>query len=97
MLFHPVKEGVPGKIDKIRISSCTIKQGAPRLYSPELSYAWKDVTHEPAEKGDWFRDWKIVEEFIYKDEEMDGEIEHEYCQAIEKLELAVIAKKTLLK
>lgn len=97
MLFHPVKEGVPGKTDKLRLSSCRIKRGAPRLYSPELNYAWKDVTHKPAEEGDWFRDWNVVEELIYKDGETDREIEHEYCQAIEKLELAASAKKTLSK
>lgn len=94
-LFHPVKEEAPSKMYRLRLSSCRVRRGAPRLYSPELQYAWKNVTHKSAETGDWFRDWKVVEELIYQEEKVDGEIEREYCQALEKLELAVVAKKTL--
>lgn len=94
-LFHSVKEEAPSKTYKLRLSSCRIRRGAPRLYSPELQYAWKDVTHKSAEIGDWFCDWKVVEELIYEEEKLDGEIEREYCQALEKLEFAVVAKKAL--
>jgi hypothetical protein len=94
-LFHHVKEGVPGKGYQMRLKSCRIKSGAARLYSPELQYVWKDTQHPPAEAGDWFQDWKIIDYLIKTDEIIDGEIKNEYCKALENLEMAVIAKKTL--
>lgn len=92
-LFHQVKEGVPGKGYKLRIHSCKIKRGTPRLFSSQLPYAWKDVNQAAAEPGDWFHDWRIIDYLIEQEENIDGEIEHEYCQALERLELAVMAKK----
>jgi hypothetical protein len=92
-VFHHVKEGVPKKTIQRRLHTCKIKKGAARVYSPMLPYAWKDVHHEPAEQGDWFSDWRIIDFLVKDDEEINGEIEHEYCQTLEKIELAAIAKK----
>lgn len=94
-IFHPIKEGLPGSGYKLRLISCRIRSGADRIYSPELEYAWKDVHHTPAESGDWFNDWKVIDYLINTIEKIDGEIEYDYCTALENLELAIVTKKTL--
>jgi hypothetical protein len=90
--FHYLKEGVPRSFYLAKIESCKIKKGATRIYSPELTYVWKDVAQPKAEVGDWFHDWR-VSEFLYEEKEIiDGEIMNEYCKTLEKLELAAMAK-----
>nr|WP_147534795.1 DUF2515 domain-containing protein [Bacillus marasmi] len=95
-LFSVVKEGAPSKLYKLRrLNGCRLKAGMPRIYSPLLQYAWKDVHHVPAETGDWFKDVNIIEYLIEDNEKISGEIKNEYCQTLEKLEIAVIAKKVI--
>jgi hypothetical protein len=64
----------------------------PRIYSPRLVYAWKNVVHEEAERGDWFDDWIVAECLVQSNEQINGEITHAYCETLEKMELAIIAK-----
>ena len=94
-IFHHVKEGVPKKGYQLRLSACKIKPGEARLYSPELFYSWKDMAHSSAESGDWFRDWRIIYFLINDVEYVDGEIINGYCKSLERLELAIKAKKAL--
>jgi hypothetical protein len=94
-LFNDVYESVPGSPYKRRIKNCQIQLGVPRIYSPRLEYAWKNVTHEEAEIGDWFDDWTVTDYFNKQEEEINGEIADEYCETLEKMELAVIAKKAI--
>lgn len=94
-LFHHIKDELPNKGYKLRLNYCRIRPGASRLFSPQLLFAWKDVHHPPAESGDWFQDWKIIDYLIKKDENINGEIENDYCKALENLELAIVAKKAL--
>lgn len=95
-LFSIVKEGSPGKIYQLtRLNGCHLKAGMPRLYSPQLQYVWNDVRHEPAEPGDWYKDIGVLEYLIEDQEKLGGDIKREYCQTLEKLELAVIAKKAV--
>lgn len=91
-IFNHIKERGPGYFYDRSLKSCRIKPSAPRIYSPELAYVWKDVIHSEAEKGDWFQDWKIIEYLIQQDENIDGEIENEYCKTLEKLEIVAMAK-----
>ncbi|MBZ5750364.1 DUF2515 family protein [Metabacillus rhizolycopersici] len=94
-LFHHVNESLPGSIYKRRTKQCQLKKSAHRIYSPPLQFAWENVEQQEAEQGDWFDDWRIIdylmEEEIYK----GGEIYDEYCKTIEKIELAIIAKKAI--
>lgn len=95
-LFSTVKEGAPSKIYQLRrLNGCRIKVGMPRLYSPQLRYVWKDVQQKSAEPGDWLKDINIIEYLIEDNKKVSGEIKHEYCQTLEKLELAVLAKKAV--
>ncbi len=94
-LFHHLKEGIPSNGYHLRLSACQLKPNAERLYSPELSNSWKNVKHQPAEIGDWFSDWRIIYFLIDADEYIDGEIINGYCKSLERLELAIKAKKTL--
>lgn len=94
-IFHYVNEEVPGKGFTPRIKSCSIPSGSPRIYSPRLEYAWKDQKQEPAERGDWYKDWRIIYYLSALEDHVDGEIEDEYCKTLEKLELATITKKVL--
>ncbi|RFU65204.1 DUF2515 domain-containing protein [Peribacillus glennii] len=94
-LFNDVKVSVPGSLYIPQIKNCTLKKNAPRLYSPKLQHVWKDMKHEPAEQMDWFQDWSIIDYFENPYKHVDGEIKHEYCKTIEKLELAIFTKKAL--
>jgi hypothetical protein len=96
-LFNDVYESTPGQPYRRRIKDCQIQQGIPRIYSPRLEYAWKNVTHAEADIEDWFDDWTIIDYLNKQDEDMNGEITHEYCETLEKIELAIIAKKAIFR
>lgn len=93
-LFHRVNESLPGSIYRRRTKKCQLKKGAQRIYSPTLQFAWKNVDHPEADKGDWFDDWRIVD-YLEEEKYTGGEIYDEYCKTIEKIELAIIAKKAI--
>lgn len=94
-IFHYVNEEIPGISLTPRIKSCSITLGSPRVYSPKLEFAWKDQKQDPAERGDWYKDWKIIRYLSALNNVVDGEIEDDYCKTLEKLELATITKKVL--
>ncbi|WP_256243666.1 DUF2515 family protein [Bacillus sp. V3B] len=60
-------------------------------------YARKDIEHKKAEIEDWFDDWKIIQYLNKQNDEVDGEITHEYCETLEKMELAILAKKIIFR
>jgi hypothetical protein len=95
-LFSDVNELFSRAFYKRRTKKCQLRKGAHRLYSPQLIYAWKDVNHEDPESEDWFKDWYIMDYLIDKGEPSDGEIYDEYCKTLEKIELAILAKKNVL-
>ena len=80
---------------QLRLKSCRLRQGARRIYSPNLASAWKNVNQPEAEQGDWFKDWRVVDYLTELNENIDGEIENEYCKTLERLELAALAKKVI--
>lgn len=94
-LFSELKEKIPGTILKPRLKSCRLTAGAAKIYSPKLSVVWSNVKHEPAEIHDWFQHWQVIYYLLGSVEKINGEIEKDYCQALEKLELAAIAKKAI--
>ncbi len=94
-IFNNVNEGIPGFNYPIRLKSCRLRKGARRIYSPSLENAWKNVSQEQAEKGDWFEDLRIVDYLEVSHEIIDGEIWNEYCKTLERLEIAALAKKTI--
>lgn len=93
-LFNDVHEGLPGTLYK-RLKNCQLKKGVPRFYSPKLEFAWKNVVHEEAEKGDWCKQWDVVYYLETDHEKKSGEIEGDYCETLQNLEFAAMAKKTL--
>ncbi|WP_419157727.1 DUF2515 domain-containing protein [Rossellomorea sp. BNER] len=94
-LFHSINESLPGSIYRKRTKKCQLKKGAKRIYSPPLPFAWKNVDHQEAEKGDWFDDWRIVDYLMEEEKDVGGKIYDDYCKTIEKIELAIIAKKAI--
>ncbi|WP_459499959.1 DUF2515 domain-containing protein [Bacillus sp. C1] len=95
-LFADVNESFSRQFYKRRTKNCQLRKGANRLYSPQLIYAWKDLKHEEAEKGDWFTDWRIIDYFINKGANFNGEIKNNYCKTLKKIELAILTKKNIL-
>ncbi|MBT2639264.1 DUF2515 domain-containing protein [Bacillus sp. ISL-39] len=94
-IFNDVHEGIPGLNYQIKLSSCKLKPGARRIYSPKLQNTWKNVTHPEAEAGEWFGDYKVLNYLTGIEEPSIGNIEYDYCQTLEKLELAASAKKII--
>lgn len=94
-IFNDINEGLPGARFTRRLKHCRLRQGAHRLYSPRLEYAWKNVDHQDAETGDWFHDWRVIDYLQEQEKNINGEITNDYCETLEKLELAALAKKTI--
>lgn len=94
-LFNDVKDYAPGNFYIRRLKKCQLRKGVARIYSPRLDFAWKNVEHQPAEEGDWYDDWRVIDYLLEDTQNIDGEIVHEYCETLEKLELATIAKKAI--
>ncbi|WBX82259.1 DUF2515 family protein [Virgibacillus salarius] len=65
------------------------------MYSPPLKFAWKDIEHEEAEKGDWFNDFRILHYLDKKEIDTGGDIYDDYCNDLEKIEFAIIAKNAI--
>ncbi|MEH6945271.1 DUF2515 family protein [Bacillus sp. JJ722] len=96
-IFNDVDESVPWKELKPRLKSCRLTSPATRFYSPKLEFAWKNHEHANPEVMDWYKDWQVIYYLIHSGENELGEIENEYCQTLENIELATIAKKAILK
>lgn len=94
-IFNNVNEGIPGFAYQTRLKACQLRPRARKIYSPALENAWKNVSQTEAEKGDWFKNDRVVDYLIENHEKMDGEIKNEYCKTLERLELAAIAKKAI--
>ncbi|WP_432806475.1 DUF2515 family protein [Lederbergia lenta] len=94
-IFNDVNEGVPGISLKRRLIACRLRKGANRLYSPRLEYAWKNVQHSEAENSDWFSHLNVINYLHENQGHAKGEIVNEYCETIEKLEIATITKKAI--
>lgn len=93
-LFHEVNDSVPGQPYFKKMSNCQLKTGAKRLYSPFLRHAWEPEVHPSPTRQDWYRgDLHVLQMYIQsedlsRDEDM-GEL---HCNALEIIELAVIAR-----
>lgn len=94
-LFNDVKEELPNEYSSLRLKDCQLKEGANKIYSPRLEYAWKNIIQPKAEPGDWFNNWRIIEYLKKEDGLVEGEIKREYCKTLETLELAVFAKNAI--
>ncbi|PFJ91340.1 hypothetical protein COI97_25560, partial [Bacillus cereus] len=95
-LFSSVNESFSREFYKRRIKKCQLRSGAYRIYSPALIYAWRDMKHEEDESKDWFTDWQVVNYLVDKEENISGQISEDYCKTLEKIELAILAKKNVL-
>lgn len=91
-IFNDVNERVPGAQNSKRLKSCQLRKGVPRLFSPRLEYSWKNVNHGEAEPDDWYENWYMIEYLLEVKLSIKGMIEGEYCETLEKLELAAITK-----
>ncbi|KHE72307.1 hypothetical protein LD39_05250 [Halobacillus sp. BBL2006] len=94
-LFNDVKETVPGGLYIPQTKNCTLQTNSPHIYSPRLEYAWKNSNQTKAEDGDWFTKWTGIDFLEPIPDNVNGEIKHDYCKTIEKLEWTVFTKKIL--
>lgn len=77
-----------------RLEGCSLLDGANKLLSPELSAAWEDMPFEPPAREDWFEHIDAVRTYFAALPLPDiFEITFEHCMALNKLELAVQAKR----
>lgn len=94
-IFNHVHESLPWLPLQIRLKNCQLRPGVSKIYSPKLTDVWKNVTHEEAENGDWYEDWRVIDYLIEDPNKLEGEIMVEYCETLEMLELAALAKKVI--
>ncbi|WP_312114076.1 DUF2515 family protein [Brevibacillus reuszeri] len=93
-LFHDVNETVPGRSYQKRIVNCQIKSGESRLYSPTLRHAWKKVEHSLPADLDWYHGQvEAIHGLVLSEASVQtAEMSELYCQTLEKIELAVVAR-----
>jgi hypothetical protein len=96
-VFNDIHEGIPGLAFTRRLKSCQLRKGAQRLHSPRLEYAWENVIQPSAESGDWFKHWRIINYLMEEKRPVYGKVKGEYCETLEKLELAAIAKTAIFR
>ncbi|WLD91685.1 DUF2515 family protein [Alkalihalobacillus sp. AL-G] len=94
-LFNDVKETLPGRLYNPQIKDCKLKQGASKIFSPQLQYAWPNVKHLSASTEDWFKDFSAADYLKTQYIHVDGEIEHAYCKSLETLSFTVFTKKAI--
>jgi Protein of unknown function (DUF2515) len=94
-IFNDVHEGLPGEQYQFQLKSCQLRPGGRRIFSPSLENAWKNVSQPGAEPGDWYGSDHVLDYFSELDVLINGEIRHAYCQTLERLELAALAKKAV--
>ncbi len=69
----------------------------PTVYiAPHLCIHGKNMKHEETEHADWFNDWQVIHYLTDKEERIHGQITEDYCKTLEKIELAILAKKNVL-
>ncbi|WP_208590177.1 DUF2515 family protein [Gracilibacillus suaedae] len=96
-MFNDINESNPEEPFQPSIEGCQLKPGAHRLYSPSLENAWSNVEQKPAEKGDWYSNWRVIHDLRKDPSKVNGDIQNEYCESLEKMELAILAKEPLSK
>ncbi|MEH7502279.1 DUF2515 family protein [Neobacillus drentensis] len=96
-IFNEINEELPRSFYQLKLQACQLRPGTRKIYSPRLEHAWKNVTHEVAEQGDWLCDWHIADFLKQNDEKINGEIKKDYCKTLERLELTALAKKAVSK
>ncbi|KHE72181.1 DUF2515 family protein [Halobacillus sp. BBL2006] len=96
-IFHDVKETIPGSAHRPQARPCAAEGKTPRIYSPRLLNVWENWVHPKAEGGDWFKDLKAIHYFKKSLKHHKGDIIDNYCETIEKLELAAFTKKVFYK
>jgi hypothetical protein len=94
-LYNNIAEMAPSNGLKPRLNDCNLTHGAPRIYSPDLSLAWKDQQHEPVITGDWYKSWNVIQYLMNNEEQPNGDIEDDNCKTIEILEMVAISKKLI--
>lgn len=96
-IFNNIKDDHPEYKLKQKLKSCKLLPNATRFYSPNLEFSWKNQEHPLPKKGDWYHDWKVIHFLNDLDENIDQDIEKDYCKTLERLEIAVVTKQNLLK
>ncbi|GAE91115.1 uncharacterized protein YppC [Gracilibacillus boraciitolerans JCM 21714] len=91
-LFHPINENLPGKLQNPMIENCKVISASARIYSPVLSSSWPNSTQVAAENGDWFSKWQVIGYLKKHEKDLQTDMTRQYCQSIEKLQFAAIAK-----
>lgn len=92
-LFSANQKASPNKSYSERLNGCRLLPGAPELYSPALTQAWPDRPVEAPAPGDWFNDGAMLRHFDSIKPPLFYEMTDEYCTALNKIELAVLAKE----
>ncbi|MFY0544303.1 DUF2515 family protein [Brevibacillus sp. H7] len=87
-LFSPVKPFPEEKKYRERINGTELIASRPKLYSPVLSSAWKDVEHPPADGDDWFRDENWTEE-LEESASLSAIDTNDYASSLNMVELGM--------
>jgi hypothetical protein len=79
-----------------KLDGCRLLPGQQPVYSPVLAHAWSDHAMEPPEADDWFCDSDALRYFETPVLPASFELTNEFGFALQKIELAVLAKEKLL-
>ncbi|NDI36778.1 DUF2515 family protein [Chengkuizengella sediminis] len=78
-----------------KIIGSKLKKGAEPLFSPQLTQIWSNIPFQSTTHEDWFSNLSSMKYFKKIKPPITLEMTHNYCQALNKIELAVMAENML--
>jgi hypothetical protein len=97
-IFTKTRNNISRHAYSLHLEGNKLHPKTPPLWSPVLENAWQDVRNqEPAENQEWFHDHKAIGDLEKKENPFPYDMTDEYYFALNKIELAIVAKEKLLK
>ncbi|GAA0353238.1 hypothetical protein GCM10008968_05880 [Bacillus horti] len=66
----------------------------PLIFSPKLEQVWKDQTHNPAERGDWYKG-DVKKSWFASKKDQPFDMTNECFFALNRIEAAIVVKEKL--
>ncbi len=92
-LFHDVNNPPSNHQFYPIIEGCSLVDLTKKIYSPVLVHAWKDIDHTPSKRGDWYKNTNILAYYRKQKKVQPSPVSDSYCQALNKMELAILTKQ----
>jgi hypothetical protein len=96
-IFTKTRNTISHHAYSLHLEGNKLHSKTPPIWSPVLEDAWQDVRNqEPAENHEWCHDDKAIGDLEKKEKPFPYDMTDEYYFALNKIELAIVAKEKLI-